>query len=339
MSSLFDSLSAEQKAELDAFTQGVYAERILDDIYKLIITRQVFTRFLVAADFDQAAAKAALKDYIVWRRRFQVDMLLDHDFMGKEDVIREFMPTGFHEVDRAGRPILFVNAGQIKLNELMAQTNPETITKFIIKELEHTWREKFDIVQTKMRVNVDQFRLVVDLKGAKLKQITNKQLNLIWKEISKELSKRFPEIVHSITVVNTPMFFENFYNNEILPTLSARTASKVLITGESAPQSLLEAVEPERLPQIYGGQCSCSAQCIYSDKGPWSDILNVIDFQNRQYTTTEAEFHENVQAREEFKLLDYNSDDDDPLGGGSDIARLKAAFSKRKSTNFSAIEP
>ena len=73
------------------------------------------------------------------------------------------------------------------------------------------------------------------MRGAKLKQITNKQLNLIWREITKELSKRFPEFVNSILIVNTPMFFENFYNNEILPNLHPRTAAKVLITGESAP--------------------------------------------------------------------------------------------------------
>lgn len=104
-----------------------------------------------------------------------------------------------------------------------------------------------------MRLYVDQIRMVVDLRGATLKQITNKQLNLIWREICKELGKRYPEFVHSITIVNTPMFFENFYNNEILPQLSEKTAAKVLITGESEPQCLLEAVEPERLPAIYGG--------------------------------------------------------------------------------------
>ena len=123
-------------------------------------------------------------------------MLLDFDFMGKEDVIREFMPMGFHEVDRAGRPILFINAGQIKLNEIMTQTNPETVTKYIIRELEHTWREKFEAVQSDLRLYVDQIRIVIDLKGATLRQITNKQLNLIWKEICKELGKRFPELVH-----------------------------------------------------------------------------------------------------------------------------------------------
>ena len=91
----------------------------MNDIYKLIITRQVFIRFLVAAEFNQDAALKAMRDYIEWCRRLQVDMLLDHDFMGKEDVIREFMPTGFHEIDKDGRPILFINAGQIKLGEIL----------------------------------------------------------------------------------------------------------------------------------------------------------------------------------------------------------------------------
>ena len=133
---------------------------------------------------------------------------------------------------------------------------------------------------------------------------------MIWKEICKELAKRYPEFVNSIIIANTPMFFENFYNNEILPQLSQRTVSKILITGESEPQKLLDEVEPDRLPQIYGGTCNCSAQCIYSEKGPWTNVLNVIDFQNRQYTTTEAEFHENIAAREEFRLMDNGSDDE-----------------------------
>ena len=86
-----------------------------------------------------------------------------------------------------------------------------------------------------MRKYVDQIRIVVDMKSSTLKQITNRQLNMNWKEICKELTKRYTEIVHSITVVNTPMFFENFYNNEVLPQFSERMASKILITGESEP--------------------------------------------------------------------------------------------------------
>ena len=39
---------------------------------------------------------------------------------------------------------MIVNAGQIKLMELLQTTNPENITKWIIKEMEHTWRDKFE---------------------------------------------------------------------------------------------------------------------------------------------------------------------------------------------------
>lgn len=103
------------------------------------------------------------------------------------------------------------------------------------------------------------------------------------------------------------MMFESHYVKEIKPQLSDHTASKVIITGESKPKELLEAVAAENLPSIYGGKCNCQAQCIYSEKGPWSDIVNTIDYQNKQITLTEQEWLENrkyVHPKEEFKFED-----------------------------------
>ena len=65
------------------------------------------------------------------------------------------MPNGFHEVDRDGRPIFFVNVGQIKLNDLLQCATPEVLTKYFIKELEHTWREKFERVEEVTKKSVD----------------------------------------------------------------------------------------------------------------------------------------------------------------------------------------
>lgn len=79
-------------------------------------------------------------------------------------------------------------------------------------------------------------------------------------------------------VVNAPMFFESHYLTEIKPQFSLHTASKILITNESAPKELLDVVTPENLPRIYGGKCDCIAQCIYSEKGPWTDVVNTIDY-------------------------------------------------------------
>ena len=49
-----------------------------------------------------------------------------------------------NEIDKEGRPVMIINAGQFKLSDILQNTNLETVTKFIIRELEHTWREKFD---------------------------------------------------------------------------------------------------------------------------------------------------------------------------------------------------
>ena len=114
-------------------------------------------------------------------------------------------------------------------------------------------------------------------------------------------------------VLSAPMVFESHYLTEIKPQLSAHTASKVLITGESRPKELLEVILPENLPEIYGGKCNCMAQCIYSEKGPWTDVVNTCDYQNKQITMTEQEWLDNRKfinpnGKEEFKLDDEEDD-------------------------------
>lgn len=43
---------------------------------------------------------------------------------------------------------------------------------------------------------------------------------------------------------------------------------------------MLDLIHEMDLPEIYGGECSCKAQCIYSEKGPWSEVENIVDYQN-----------------------------------------------------------
>lgn len=116
---------------------------------------------------------------------------------------------------------------------------------------------------------------------------------------------RFPQMVHSCIIVNTPMFFENFFNQEVKPLIGVKNIGKVHLTGESTPEELTASVPLCNLPKVYGGQCTCQATCIYSEKGPWTNILNTIDWQNQQMTTTEAEFFEERANHhsEEFKNM------------------------------------
>lgn len=46
---------------------------------------------------------------------------------------------------------------------------------YFIKELEHTWRVKFpDSKEFVYKPGVDQIKVIIDMKGTKLKDITNK---------------------------------------------------------------------------------------------------------------------------------------------------------------------
>lgn len=91
-------------------------------------------------------------------------------------------------------------------------------------------------------------------------------------------------MLDSCYIVNTPIFFQDFYESEIKPHLSPKTQAKIHITGENSHPGLQEQFEAEHLPKIYGGACDCEATCVYSDKGPWADVENKINFQNRYMT-------------------------------------------------------
>ena len=62
----------------------------------------------------------------------------------------------------------------MKLSELFQIVSQETLIKYFTKELEHTWRDKFDKIKEVMKKEVDQIRVVIDLRAVTLKQISNK---------------------------------------------------------------------------------------------------------------------------------------------------------------------
>lgn len=65
---------------------------------------------------------------------------------------------------------------------------------------------------------------------------------MIFRSLLIEYQAYYPELVDKIFVVNTPIFFESFWESEIKPHLSARTVSKVVITGENTHKNLLNQV-------------------------------------------------------------------------------------------------
>ena len=169
--------------------------------------------------------------------------------------------------------------------ELMSVLHNSTdiIVHYFIKELEHTWRVKFQECKEVINSNkmgVDQCTVIIDMKGMKLKDITNKQILQVFKQLTLEVQRFFPELLHKLYILNTPMFFENAWEGELSACIDKETLQKVYISGDDSHDDLLAEVDEKDLPEIYGGECECEATCVYSDKGPWCDIENTINYKD-----------------------------------------------------------
>jgi len=68
-------------------------------------------------------------------------------------------------------------------------------------------------------------------------------MNVIFRTILIEYQRYYPELLFKCFILNTPMFFEGFWETEVKPHLSPKTISKILITGESSSRDLQDLVE------------------------------------------------------------------------------------------------
>ena len=155
----------------------------------------------------------------------------------------------------------------------------DLLAHFFIKEMEHTWRIKFpDCQEFVNKEGVDQMSMIVDLKGIKLKDLSNKKMLMAFRQITLELQRFFPEFVHKIYCVNTPVFFDNLWEDQLSNHIAPETIKKIIFSSGPSSPELLEDVDEYDLPDIYDGQSVCKATCVYADKGPWSEVENLVNY-------------------------------------------------------------
>ena len=79
---------------------------------------------------------------------------------------------------------------------------------------------------------------IVDLKGAKLKDITNQKMLKLYQQLSLESQRFFPQLVHKIYVLNCPIFFENVWESQLSKCVNSNTIQKIVITSNSTHKDL-----------------------------------------------------------------------------------------------------
>jgi len=85
------------------------------------------------------------------------------------------------------------------------------------------------------------------------------------KEKSREFVKiaikigqdNYPEVMFKTFIVNAPLLFKGAWA-VIQPFIDEKTRAKISILGSKFHKDLFKHVDPDNVPQILGGNCTCS---------------------------------------------------------------------------------
>jgi hypothetical protein len=78
-------------------------------------------------------------------------------------------------------------------------------------------------------------------------------------------------------IINAPMLFSATWT-VIKKFMDEKTRNKITIAGKDFNKKIRELVDEDKIPDFFGGTCTCPGGCLNSNIGPWNpDCLPLDD--------------------------------------------------------------
>ncbi|XP_062110827.1 uncharacterized protein LOC133822492 isoform X2 [Humulus lupulus] len=194
-------------------------------------------RFLRARDMDVEKASHMFLKYLRWRHSFMAPnggRFSDSDVPNEIAQNKFFMP-GY---DKQGRPILLVFGGRHK------QHNLDEFKRFVVYVLEK--------ICARMPKGHEKFVAIGDLQGW---GYANCDIRGYLAALSI-LQDCYPERLGKLLLVHVPYFFVTAWKM-IHPFIDKNTKKKIVfVDNKKIKATLLNHIDEEQLPEIYGGKLS-----------------------------------------------------------------------------------
>lgn len=242
-SEMSDPARLEAFAALKRRLKDAWVEDFNDDIY--------LYRFFKAREFDTAKAEDMVRRHLRWREEYRADELLANGGFQEAEVITRHYAGGFCGVDKEGHPVWYEPSGLI---------DPQGLAKSVTRE--HLLRSRIHITERFVRKTLPELRrqtgkplyactFVVDLQHYGRRHLWGPGLEF-YAEFVRICEQNYPETIGSAYIVNAPAIFPIVFNL-LKPLLHAETQKKIKVLGKNYKQVLLEAIDADQLPKIYGG--------------------------------------------------------------------------------------
>ncbi|XP_076887595.1 phosphatidylinositol/phosphatidylcholine transfer protein SFH5-like [Bidens hawaiensis] len=145
---------------------------ILDDYHMIL-------KYLKAMKFNLEDTKNMWINMLKWRKDFGADTILeDYKFHELSEVL-EYVPQGFHGIDKQGRPVYIEILGQVDPKKLQRVTSIERYVKYYVQEYERTLSIRFPACSIATGRNVDSNITIIDVQGMGIWNLTKPVIELV----------------------------------------------------------------------------------------------------------------------------------------------------------------
>ena len=233
-----------------------------DDYYLL--------KFCRARNFKLEKVIKMFRKFIKWRKEEEIEIIENFYYQDLEDVLKVF-PHGFHKVDKKGHPIYYLLINKLNVDKLFEVTTQDKLIKYFIQTFENMMKYKFKACSKERGELIESCLIIMDIEGIGVTDLFGKTKNFL-KLISKLGEDYYPCNMEKMFLIKTGKLFGIVYNI-IKGLIDNGTVEKVELLGNNYQEKIFEYIDPENLPQILGGTCTCPQTpggCLYCDIGPWN---------------------------------------------------------------------
>lgn len=196
------------------------------------------SRWLRAKGRNMALAEEQIRIHAHWRQEFMPAGHIPGNQVMNELASNKVYLQG---CDAQGRTVFIVLAKQ------QEKGRPEETKRFICYTLDNAIAAADPV-----RNELGQFLCLFDLSGLRMKNLDVGALQAVF----EVLQQHYPERLGELWFLNAPFIFWSLWR-VVSPFIQANTKAKIkFLSGKDRERMLQEAIPPDVLPQIYGGEAA-----------------------------------------------------------------------------------
>ncbi|XP_077590509.1 SEC14-like protein 1 [Stigmatopora nigra] len=212
-------------------------------------------RFLTTTDFNFDKARDLLCQSLTWRKKYQVDYVLDS--WQRPQLLQDYYTGGWHHNDKDGRPLYILRLGHMDTKGLIRSLTEEVLVRQVVAINEEGLRRCEENTTTFGRP-ISCWTCLVDLEGLNMRHLWRPGLKALLR-IIEVVEANYPETLGCLLMLKAPRIFPVLWAL-VSPLINENTRKKFLVYAANdfkGPGGLVDYIDHKFIPDFLGGDCLC----------------------------------------------------------------------------------